>query len=44
MSNYDNWKTQTPEDEQDEREKRQAFEDARIERMIEEAEGAAEYE
>jgi hypothetical protein len=38
MSKYDNWKTQTPEDEQDEREKREAFENARIERMIDELE------
>jgi len=37
---YDNWKSTTPEDEQDEREKREAQENARIERMIDEAEGA----
>lgn len=35
---YDNWLTKTPETEQDEREKREAQENARIERMISEAE------
>ena len=42
MKKYDNWLTQTPEDEQDEREKRKAQEDARIERMISEAEDSSE--
>ncbi len=35
---YDNWKTQTPEDEQDEREAKAAKEAARIERQINELE------
>ncbi len=38
MTHYDNWKTTTPEDTEDEREKREAKENARIERMISEAE------
>ena len=36
---YDNWKTQTPEDEQDEREAKAAKEAARIEQQIDEMEG-----
>jgi len=41
---YDNWKQQTPEDEQDEREKRESQENARIERMIDGAEGDQDHE
>lgn len=41
MTRHDQWLTTTPEDEQDEREKRKAQEDARIERMIEAAEDSS---
>ena len=44
MTNYDNWKTQTPEDTEDEREKRESQENARIERMISEAEGDQDHD
>lgn len=38
MTRYDSWKTQTPEDDQDERDEEAAREAARIERMIDAAE------